>query len=184
MHAPGAPTQRSLAMDDEAIQKGAPVIPPRGPMDSDYEPYPRSSWETLNKDKQHLKTLSIFYFILAGFSAFGAVMSIVDIPLGLFFIFSAPPPPAGPPPALGYFFIGIGIFSLVLNGVYAFLLYLCGKSLRECKRRTLIFVMAILLCMGFPAIILGIFTIVMLNRESVKELFAHGDPTAGHDEDA
>lgn len=172
-------------MDDDAIQRGPTVVAGRDWRDSDYDSFGRFAPGTREKDKQHLKTLSIFYYVMAGFSCFGAMMVLLEIPLGIFFLVTVPAGRApGPTPAVGYFLIGVGIVGFALNSVYAYFLYLAGKGLREYKRRTLIFVMAILLCMGLPGIILGVFTIIVLNRATVKELFEHGDPSRLPDDDA
>ncbi len=164
-------------MDNDAIQKSAPVEPPRGPVDDYDQPFRRFSRETLEKDKQHLKTLSIFFYLMSAFSGFGAIVAILYLPLGFYLAQTTPPPPTGPGPIFGYIFMASGVFALVFNTVYASLLFVCARSLRAYKRRTLIFVMACLLCGGIPGIVLGIFTIVVLSRESVKELFQYGDPS-------
>src|ERR1700733_10514466 len=115
-------------MDEESIQEGAPIVSRREPAYGREKPLDRFSSETLEKDKKNLYTLSVFYYVLAGFAAVGAVLSPLYIAIGIVFLLSVPTTPSGPPPELGYIFIGIGIFALVLNSVYAYLLYLCGKS--------------------------------------------------------
>ena len=90
------------------------------------------------------------------------------------------------PPEFGYFFIGLGIFLLLWRAVYAYLMFHTGQSLRQQKRWQFIFIMAIVDCVlgGVVGIVLGVFTIVILNRPSVKELFAEGDSPYPKNEDA
>jgi hypothetical protein len=162
-------------MDNDAIQKEAPVAAPRGPVDGDERRFRRLSRTTLERDKSHLRILSICFYVMSGYCAFSATLALLYFPLGYFFVQTMPPAPGGPGPLLGYSFLGSGFFALTLNGVYACLLFVCARSLRAYKRRMLIVVMACLLCGGIPSIILGIFTILVLSRESVKELFQYGD---------
>lgn len=172
-------------MDNESIQADVPVPAKPEPAVLREHPLDRFSRETLEKDKQHLRLLSIFYYIYAGIMAFTAVMSLLYFALGLIF-FLAPPSPNGPPPWFGFLFLGLGSCFLIVYGVKAYLLYVAGKSLSTYKRRTFIFVTAIIACVmgGMLGIALGVFTFVVLSRESVKVLFEHGEPARPHDEDA
>jgi len=171
---------------DDMIQKGAPVVQPREPMTPDYETHSRFSSATREKDKQHLKTLSIFYFIFAGFSAFAALLSLILIPVGVWLASMTDTRRGALSPEFGYFFIGLGAFLLVWRGVYAFLMFHAGKSLRRQKRWKFVFIMAIVDCVlgGMPGIVLGVFTLIVLNRPSVKELFAESESPYARNEDA
>ena len=55
-------------------------------------------------------------------------------------------------------------------------MYLTGSSLKQRRRRTLCFVVACLMLPSFPlGTILGVFTIIVLRRPSVQELFARNE---------
>jgi len=161
-------------------------MPARPPVaDEDY-PLDRAAWRTVEKDRQHLRVLSIFWYILAG------LYWVVGMAMGLYIVFgvmivagSAPTRGGASGPAVGYSMLGLGIGLLLFYGVYACLAYLTGRSLVEYRRRKFIFGMAIGLCIlgGLLGIPLGVFTIVVLSRESVKEQFARGGPLYSRDEE-
>ncbi len=75
----------------------------------------------------------------------------------------------------------MGVCGLVLSWVWSYMLCRAGMSLLQNKRWTFCFVMAILLCLNPPlGTILGVFTIVVLNRPSVKELFGRNEPASSY----
>jgi hypothetical protein len=93
------------------------------------------------------------------------------------------PPPKGPPPELGIIFLVGGLLAVAIAEGFALGVVVAGRSLARYKRYTFCFVMSILLCIsGVPGVILGVFTIIVLVRDSVKELFAHGDAGPALDE--
>jgi hypothetical protein len=97
--------------------------------------------------------------------------------------------PGAPPPELGYVIAAFCGFIFVLTLVAAICLGLTGYWLRKLKNRMFCFVIACILCLSAPlGTILGIFTILVLQRESVKELFRYGglppgEGNARHDAD-
>ena len=57
--------------------------------------------------------------------------------------------------------------------------FLAGRYLSQQRHYTFCLVMAAVACMFMPfGTVLGVFTIIVLVRESVKELFAQGKPSA------
>jgi len=133
--------------------------------------------EQQEKDRNHLSTLSLIYYILAALNTVSTLMGfLVLLGVGIFFVAFAGAGPAGNPALptqMGYLLIGLSALVLVVGGVWAYLMYLTGRSLKERKRRTLCFIMACLLCLQPPLMtILGIFTIIVLRRPTVQELFA------------
>jgi hypothetical protein len=164
-------------MSNGAIQEGLPR--PLKPGDRPDDGFARFDGETLRRDREHLNLLSIFYFILAGLQLFGVFFGLLYAVIGGVVLTVGAVAEAQEGIAaviVGAVFIVLGVVALVLGLAYAYLLYLTGRSLRDCRRRTLCFVVAILLCVlgGIIGIVLGIFTIIVLSRESVQELFKHG----------
>ncbi|HEV2319384.1 MAG TPA: hypothetical protein VGV18_06520 [Verrucomicrobiae bacterium] len=127
-------------------------------------------------DEDHLNLLSIFHFVGAGFAVLGMLFLMAHF-AAMHFIFTnqalwqdqkqAPPPAA---------FFGILIFFYLLGGLWlmvsAILNLLSGIFLRACRYRTFSFVVAGINCVHIPfGTILGVFTIVVLARQSVHELY-------------
>lgn len=127
-------------------------------------------------DEDHLNLLSIFYFVSAGLSFFGILILFVDY-LFLGFFFSNPgffgPQRGGRPPEavmgmilLLYLFIGVFLVVLAILNV------MTGFFLRERKHRMFSMVVAAIDCLQFPlGTALGVFTIIVLTRESVRRLY-------------
>ena len=130
----------------------------------------------MNQDQEHLKLLSIFHYIVGGLAALFSFFPIVHLVLGILFIVS-PDRIMGsggspPPPFLGWMFVIIGSCIMLLGWAFAICVILAGRFIA--KRRNYIFclVIASLNCLFMPfGTILGVFTIVILMRPSVKELF-------------
>ena len=155
-------------MANEMIREGTASAP--GPESG-------SLSEQQEKDRSHLGTLSLIYYILAALNTLSTLMGfLIVLGIGIFFVAFAGAGPADDPALpsrMGYILIGMSALVLLLGGVGAFLMYLTGRSLKERKRRTLCFVVACLMLPSFPlGTILGVFTIIVLNRPSVRELFA------------
>jgi hypothetical protein len=133
----------------------------------------------MNRDEEHLKLLAIFHYVVAGCAAFFGLFPIIYLILGLFMVL-APASFAGsgqPPPVLvGWIFIIIGGVLMTLGWAFAVLILVSGRFLAKRKHHTFCLVMAGVECLFMPfGTVLGIFSIMVLTRESVKPLFAkHG----------
>jgi hypothetical protein len=174
-------------MSNRTIQ--GELLPPRGPRERFDGDFARFGPEDLRRDAEHLRLLSIFYFILAGLQLFGVLFGLIYSVVGgvVLTVGAVASSQEGIAAVIfGAIFLVVGAFVLTVGLVYAYLLYLTGRSLRDARRRTFCFVMAILLCVlgGVVGIVLGIFTIIVLSRESVQELFKHGGLASPAAEDA
>lgn len=128
-------------------------------------------------DAEHLKLLAIFHFVLAGL----AVIGLAFLCLHWFFMHSILNNPAmwehakGPPPpkeifiVFRWFYVVMGAF-VVSGGVVCLV---SGFCLLRRRARTFSLIVAGLICLGFPfGTVLGVFTFVVLLRESVAEVYA------------
>jgi hypothetical protein len=127
-------------------------------------------------DGQHLNLLSVLHFVGAGFALLAVAFVILHYALFSSLMNNpalwAKNPAAAPPP--GFFDIfkwlyvvlgGWSATSLVLN-------LLAGFYLRAQKHRTFCFVVSATNCLHMPlGTILGIFTIIVLARDSVRIAF-------------
>jgi hypothetical protein len=138
----------------------------------------------MNKDLQHLKLLSIFHFVIGGLIALVSCFALVYLLLGILFI-AAPPTGGGPPPPpeLGWFFIIGSIAVLLLGWTWAAALLIAGWFLGRCRHYTYCLVMGCSALLFQPlGTVLGVFTIIVLIRPSVKRLFVTGVPVDSEDE--
>ncbi len=132
----------------------------------------------MNQDAEHLRLLSIFHYVVAGVAGFCSFFPLLYTVLGFVFVALSHRPPTNPtqevpPAALGWAFVGLGIFLFLLGVTFALVLVLAGRSLSRRKGYWFAFVVACIECIFIPfGTILGVFTIIVLSRESVRELFS------------
>jgi hypothetical protein len=126
-------------------------------------------------DNEHLRLLSIFYYVKGGITALFACIPIIHAVLGLVFIFAPQAFGHGndqPPAFLGWLFLILGGFLILVGWTFAILAVITGRCVGRRKHYTFCLMVACIECVSVPfGTVLGIFTIVVLNRPSVKELF-------------
>ena len=77
------------------------------------------------------------------------------------------------PSQFGYFFIVMGVVAIAMMWTIGILLLMSGRFLGRHEHHTFSFVIAILSCLNMPlGTILGVFTLIVLSRSSVKALYA------------
>jgi hypothetical protein len=128
------------------------------------------------EDTEHLRLLSIFHFVLAGITALFACFPVIHLVFG-FLMFTGALPVRDPNGAqiariVGAFFIVGAVLVIASLLVLAALVALAGSFLRKRRHHTFCLVVAALACMFMPfGTVLGVFTILVLIRPSVKEAF-------------
>lgn len=139
---------------------------------------PTQAENTDNND--HLRLLSVFHYIVAGLSALFACFPIIHLVLGLFMILapqSFGPGKNQPPAFMGWIFVGFASFFILAGWSFAVLVLLTGTFLARRRHYLFCFVVACVECIFMPfGTVLGVFTILVLNRSTVKEMFK-GAPT-------
>ena len=132
----------------------------------------------MNKDSDHLRLLAIFHYVVAGLAALFSFFPLIYATIGAIFIFVArhgTPKPGEelPPEFLGWIFIGIGSLLFLVGVAMTICILIAGRCLSRRKGYSFALVMACIQCFFVPfGTVLGVFTIVVLSRESVKALFS------------
>ena len=132
----------------------------------------------MNRDKEHLQLLAIFHYVVAGLAALFSFFPLLYTTVGVIFIFAArhgtaKPGEDLPPEFLGWIFAVLGSLLFLMGIAMAICILIAGRSLAHCKRYSFALVMACIECVFIPfGTILGVFTIVVLSRESVRGLFS------------
>lgn len=76
------------------------------------------------------------------------------------------------PRVVGLLFIILSVFIIVAGWIFAVLIFIAGSRLKQRRAYNFCLVIAFLECLIIPlGTVLGIFTIINLTRESVRELF-------------
>lgn len=134
-------------------------------------------------DRDHLNLLAVFHFVGAGLALLALAFLVAHYFLfhTLFadpHFYRGPHGASGPPPAallkiMTAFYVALGIWfvaSAALNVAG-------GICLRARRQRTFCFVVGAINCLHVPlGTVLGVFTLVILSRDSVGELFATPAP--------
>jgi hypothetical protein len=128
------------------------------------------------RDHEQLGLLAIFHFVFAGLALLGMVFVSVHYAI-MHTLFSNPEiwkaPNATPPPKVFLdAFIWLYLFLGLLLSAVLILNVLSGIFLRQKKHRIFSFLVAGLDCLQIPfGTALGVFTILVLSRPSVRQLY-------------
>ena len=130
----------------------------------------------MNRDNEQLRLLSIFHYVVAGLAALFACIPIIYLVNGLMFASFLKKEAGmkdGMPAFIGWFFIAFTGVFISLGWTFAICMAVAGRFLACHRHYMYCLIMAALACMFMPfGIVLGIFTIIVLIRPSVKESFA------------
>ena len=130
-----------------------------------------------NPDEEHLKLLAVFHYVVAALGALFACFPLIHVTLGIMMVtrpeFMTAGQRGAPPPAwFGYFFIIVGSLFVLIGWTAAIATFVSGRYIAKRRRRMFSFVMGAILCMFVPfGTVLGIFTIIVLSKESVQRLY-------------
>jgi len=133
-----------------------------------------------SKDAEHLRYLQIGHYIVGGITALFSSMFIAHVVMGIVLAVSPDSFPThgkGPPPAMGWVFAIMGGAFVLAGWTIAALLIVAGRAIGRRRRYTLCFIVAALACLMMPfGTVLGVFSLIVLNRPSVKLLFEANKP--------
>jgi hypothetical protein len=123
------------------------------------------------KDNEHLSILSLIYYITGAITMVKSLVFIIHVVIGIVMIAVV----GGKEPdarVVGYILIIIGIVALLIVMTIGLLKLLAGYLLKKRRMKVLCIIIAVITCLGIPyGTVQGIFTIIVLVRPSVDELF-------------
>jgi hypothetical protein len=129
----------------------------------------------MSQDVEHLRLLSIFHYVVGGITAFAACVPCIHLGLGIALVsgmLPAKPGQEGIHIFLGWFLIVLASLLILAGWTLAVSIVVAGRSLARRTNYTRCFVVAGIQCILFPfGTVLGVFTIIVLSRPSVKVLF-------------
>jgi hypothetical protein len=136
----------------------------------------------MNNDQEHLRLLSIFHYIVAGIIGLFACFPIVHLVLGIAIVtgrLPTRPNQEGVPPAVGWLFIVLAGLMIVAGWALVAALVVAGRSLARHTNYMLCLVVAAIECSFIPfGTVLGVLTIIVLLRPSVKQRFGRESDSA------
>ncbi len=129
----------------------------------------------MNEDIQYLKLLSIFHYVVGGIAVLFSFFPIIYVAIGMLAVCipgSFQGEGEAMPLFIGWIFIIIGAVLIVLGWAFSACIIIAGRSLARRIHYIFCIVMAAIECIFMPfGTVLGVFTIVVLARPSVKEMF-------------
>jgi hypothetical protein len=129
----------------------------------------------MNEDQLHLRLLSVFHYIVAGIVALFSLLPLFHLAIGVAMITGQLDTGETRDPMailMGLFFVGFAAAWIVSGIVFAACLVIAGFFLSQQRHYVFCLIVAGLACMFVPfGTVLGVFTIVVLMRPSVKKLF-------------
>jgi hypothetical protein len=129
----------------------------------------------VNSDLHYLNLLSIFHYILGGMKFLIGFVPLIYVVIGMIMLL-APEKHGGneefPKVLFGGLMVFFGLGFAVATWVMAVMMIIAGHKLSRRKSYMFCLVIACIECLSTPfGTILGVFTIILLSRPSVKELF-------------
>lgn len=120
----------------------------------------------MTKDEEHLNLLSMFHYVVGGLTILGSCVFLIHVGMGIAMLSGAlDDGKEAPPRAVGWLFVGLGSAAILIGWTIGILMIIAGRKL--CRRVSRTF------CLVQPlGTILGIFTLIVLTRDSVTKLFA------------
>ena len=135
-----------------------------------------------SNDAEHLRLLSIFHYVVGGMTVLFALFPTLHLVMGIAMVTGRLDDGPDPMDArfLGWFFIVVAAAMIVAGITLAVSMILTGRFLARRVNYTFCFVIAALACVIVPfGTVLGVFTIVVLQRPTVKEMFVATKPVGG-----
>jgi hypothetical protein len=134
----------------------------------------------MSEDEDHLGLLTVFHYVLAGLGAVFSMFPLIHLGLGLMLALHPEKLDShGSPPSafIGWFFVAVASVIILMGLTFAVFVFFAGRSLAKRKGYTFCLVMAGIECAFFPfGTALGVFTLIVLCRPSVKAIFKGAPP--------
>ena len=131
----------------------------------------------MKDDAEHLRLLAIFHYVVGGLSCFFALIPLLYTVIGSIFVFASrhaefKPGHEPPPEVVGWIFIFFGIAFCLVGLAFGLAILWAGRSIARRRHYSFSFVVACVECLFMPfGTVLGVFTLIVLSRESVKAVF-------------
>ncbi len=140
-----------------------------------YHPYSPEGLEyQYRQDAEHLKLLSIFHYVNGGLNILTSLAGLIYVALGIAMLMGSHAPGDA---VFGWMMIFLGAAFSIFYGVTGWLNVHAGNALTARKGYKLATVLSVINCLHVPTgTALGVFTLMVLNRPTVKGLFGIETP--------
>ena len=146
---------------------------------TDYQPIPSLPYDSgpylYARDTNHLDLLAMFHYIGGGITLLFACFPLIYLVLGILWIngkMAGPAGQPGPPPEMGWMFIAFGVLFPLIGWAMGILVIYSGRCMKARRHWMFSLVMGGIMCLSVPfGTVLGVFTFIVLLRDSVKRLY-------------
>jgi hypothetical protein len=126
-----------------------------------------------NQDEKNLDLLATLHTILGILTALMACIPIIHLGVGIAIFIGATSGSDAAPRIVGVVLIILALVIILAGWVLAVLIFLTGRKIKKRESFNFCMIIAFLECLIMPlGTVLGIFTILNLNKDSIKELFS------------
>jgi len=131
----------------------------------------------INQDVEHLRLLTIFHYVVGGITALFSLLPGIHLGIGLWMLLSPEAMQHGnsgspPPEFVGWLFVCLGGAFILIGEILAILIIYSGRQIARREKHLFSFVVGALMCVFVPfGTILGVFTLIVLSRHSVKQIY-------------
>ncbi|MGH8018638.1 MAG: hypothetical protein ACREIA_10150 [Opitutaceae bacterium] len=130
----------------------------------------------MSQDSEHLRLLSLFHTIIAIIIGLCSLLPVIHLVMGVAIIIApeefSSKGDGAPPAFVGWLFAGFAVAFILAGLALATATFIAGRCIKARKRYIFCIVVAAFDCLVMPfGTVLGVFTIIVLMRESVKRLF-------------
>jgi hypothetical protein len=137
-----------------------------------FDPQPASPARFADDELAQIRLLSVFHYVVAAMVALVALFPALYLVLGLLMATGRLAAEDDGGVVFGWLMASCGSFFAIVGFGFAILVLLAGRSLADHRRYTYCLVVAAILCLFWPfGTLLGVFTIIVLVRPSVRARF-------------
>jgi len=126
----------------------------------------------VTREDEHLRLLSIFHYVLAALAGLFSLFPLIHVTIGALMVSGRFESQTPDERLFGWMFIAMGSAFMAGGLAFSVCLAVAGRYLSQRRHYMFCLVMAALACMFVPfGTVLGVLTIVTLQKESVRQLF-------------
>jgi hypothetical protein len=142
----------------------------------------------MTEDEGHLDSLAMGHYVVGAIMIAFACLPLLHLGMGVAVLSGAFPAATETegrvevmPDLFGWLFIGVGGLFFLLGQTVSIGVIISGRFLQKRKNYLFSFILACLMCFFVPVgTILGVFTIVVLSRDSVKKIYGRAPAAGAH----
>lgn len=155
----------------------AHAVTSTGPVEQRFSSTEAAIMAQPEQDQEHLRLLSIFHYAVGGLAAVFSCLPLIYVAVGVFalrapHLFSGSQHQEPPPAFVGWLLIVLGVGMTLVGWAVAAMTISAGRFLARRVHYAFCFAVACVECLFAPfGTVLGVFTLVVLVRPSVKWLF-------------